>query len=531
MSSEFKGNHNVSLAPQHVKIGGVELVGGNFRKHIKYTIELDNRDPVERRYSDFLWMRNQLQKLFPCVFIPPIPPKKPMALWPTGYLDFRRRELERFLNRLVKKPFVCSSKPFLVFMCRPCDQLAEGQKNSGIEVARITRAWGTQTNRLKEAFPAVFTRSPPLDIETEIEGTREYLKKMNARMKAVLSAGEKLHAMATKMANLATEFSSAIDLARADEVYLPPSVKKSQKQIDHEKAHDRSELLDIGDVYTRTCFPSQDLFGPRLLSGIKEELGDVEAFLELFTRWEEIKSLSRKATQDASQWHTPHGPTSSKSHDRKIAELRSETELRAFFLTCTQLLQAQFEMMWDHNSRRHHGNVVKFAESQASHHDKAAMIWKESVDSISHKSSAKGPKGGQEDDVDENNTAATQSESQSQPQPQSSSASKSPPAAAAADRDETESWTPKLAGIDETKSSGSTSPLPIPIFPDSIRSRDSVYANTQLQGIGRGVSITPRSADLDYFNPLKLNSSDESNGSAQELGNENLTPTAISALS
>lgn len=72
-------------------------------------------------------------------------------------------------------------------------------------------------------------------------------------------------------------------------------------------------------MYTRTCFPSQDLFGPRLLSGIKEELGDVEAFLELFTRWEEIKSLSRKATQDASQWHTPHGPTSSKSHDRKIA--------------------------------------------------------------------------------------------------------------------------------------------------------------------------------------------------------------------
>ena len=71
------------------------------------------------------------------------------ALWPVGYLDFRRRELERFLNRLVKKPFVCASKPFLVFMCRPSNQLAEGQKVAETEVARMTRNWEAQTMRLK----------------------------------------------------------------------------------------------------------------------------------------------------------------------------------------------------------------------------------------------------------------------------------------------------------------------------------------------------------------------------------------------
>jgi hypothetical protein len=75
------------------------------------------KEPVERRYSDFVWLRNILRKFFPTYVIPPIPNKK--AHKRTAYqIRKRMRILTLFLNDIVKMPILLNNKyveGFLLF--------------------------------------------------------------------------------------------------------------------------------------------------------------------------------------------------------------------------------------------------------------------------------------------------------------------------------------------------------------------------------------------------------------------------------
>ena len=58
---------------------------------------------VGRRYSDFIWLRNTLKKLYPSLIIPPIPNKKAAKRLPRQ-IEKRMRILSLFLNDLVGLP-------------------------------------------------------------------------------------------------------------------------------------------------------------------------------------------------------------------------------------------------------------------------------------------------------------------------------------------------------------------------------------------------------------------------------------------
>ena len=66
---------------------------------------------VNRRYSDFEWLRQTLLHLYPSNIIPPIPKKTKMGKnkFEEAYLIKRTRTLERFLNLLMKDPILKES--------------------------------------------------------------------------------------------------------------------------------------------------------------------------------------------------------------------------------------------------------------------------------------------------------------------------------------------------------------------------------------------------------------------------------------
>lgn len=61
----------------------------NFRIH---TLPFDWE--VNRRFSDFLWLRTYLIKIYPGIFIPPIPTKKAKRSLEDLYLNKRKAFLE-----------------------------------------------------------------------------------------------------------------------------------------------------------------------------------------------------------------------------------------------------------------------------------------------------------------------------------------------------------------------------------------------------------------------------------------------------
>ena len=65
-------------------------------KHLTYLVRSPHGE-VRRRFSDFVWLRDTLCAQYVGVFVPPMPPKKPLGILDDEFLDERLRDLGRFL--------------------------------------------------------------------------------------------------------------------------------------------------------------------------------------------------------------------------------------------------------------------------------------------------------------------------------------------------------------------------------------------------------------------------------------------------
>ena len=72
---------------------------------------------VNRRYSDFIWLRNCLVAMFPGELIPQLPKKKlGNRRFEKDFVNKRQNSLQHFLNAILEKENFKSSEPLLIFL-------------------------------------------------------------------------------------------------------------------------------------------------------------------------------------------------------------------------------------------------------------------------------------------------------------------------------------------------------------------------------------------------------------------------------
>lgn len=71
---------------------------------------------VIRRYSDFVWLSDQLGRDVPGSIVPPLPEKAVVGRFSAEFVESRRRLLEKFLSRLAVHDELCESKYFKLFL-------------------------------------------------------------------------------------------------------------------------------------------------------------------------------------------------------------------------------------------------------------------------------------------------------------------------------------------------------------------------------------------------------------------------------
>lgn len=93
--------------------------------HAKTTLEqYKNKDmTVERRYKDFDWLKDALIAAYPACLVPPLPEKSLFARFSEGLIEYRKRELERFLKRVTSHPKLSVSNELKVFLEATEDEL------------------------------------------------------------------------------------------------------------------------------------------------------------------------------------------------------------------------------------------------------------------------------------------------------------------------------------------------------------------------------------------------------------------------
>ena len=72
---------------------------------------------VNRRYSDFIWLRDTLMKFYPGIYCPPMPEKKAgPARFEEKFIEKRRAYLTKFINDLAKNEIFKSSEVLIDFL-------------------------------------------------------------------------------------------------------------------------------------------------------------------------------------------------------------------------------------------------------------------------------------------------------------------------------------------------------------------------------------------------------------------------------
>ncbi|OKL58077.1 Sorting nexin mvp1 [Talaromyces atroroseus] len=102
-------------------------------QHRNYEVKSARRgSSVVRRYSDFVWLLDCLQKRYTFRQLPLLPPKR-VAADSTSFLEKRRRGLVRFTNALVRHPILNQEQLVVMFLTVPTE-LSVWRKQATISV-------------------------------------------------------------------------------------------------------------------------------------------------------------------------------------------------------------------------------------------------------------------------------------------------------------------------------------------------------------------------------------------------------------
>jgi len=124
--------------------------------YMVYTVKTKNADGTEastvRRYSDFDWLRDQLKEEYRHILIPPLPEKGLINRFSAEFVEYRRKELERFMKRVLNHPILKDSKSIPLFL-HSTDAELQGYRSKGVPQEEKPKAAN------KKGFFATFTAS------------------------------------------------------------------------------------------------------------------------------------------------------------------------------------------------------------------------------------------------------------------------------------------------------------------------------------------------------------------------------------
>jgi sorting nexin-1/2 len=101
---------------------------------------------VARRYNDFVWLHDQLREHNKGYLIPPLPEKGIISRFSADFIETRRRDLEKFLNRVAQHRVLHTRPEFILFLEAPDEQFVMAK-------TQITTASPSRTEPAESAAP------------------------------------------------------------------------------------------------------------------------------------------------------------------------------------------------------------------------------------------------------------------------------------------------------------------------------------------------------------------------------------------
>jgi len=169
-----------------------------------------------RRYSDFLWLHDQLRNHNRSLVIPPMPEKSLTGNFSPELLLFRCRELTRFLMRVSTHPKLSQDEHFVFFLSADKNEMSR-RRDEVEETAKTESSSGGKTSwfssllkRANDAKLAVIGSDD--DDNPFFKETEEALKSKNALLSQMLSNSS---AVVSRWQQISLEYQRQAELIRS----------------------------------------------------------------------------------------------------------------------------------------------------------------------------------------------------------------------------------------------------------------------------------------------------------------------------
>jgi len=210
--------------------------GGGMSKCVAYKVNSQRKLPeggeaspfmVTRRYSDFEWLRQQLNQHFAFVVVPPLPGKQATGNLDPVFIEYRRAALEKFMRRTSRHAILQHSAALQMF-CEADDQTFNQKKKQMVpqpdaapEAPKV--GW---FGRAKAAISNVTTTVASDLEEPSVQENQAQFNQVSLQLQAMRKATERMMFKQLEMSQAYNELGVQMQQHAAREVdTLAPTLK------------------------------------------------------------------------------------------------------------------------------------------------------------------------------------------------------------------------------------------------------------------------------------------------------------------
>jgi hypothetical protein len=342
-----------------------EIRGTNLlNKHHEYQIQsTQNGVPkfVFRRYADFDWLHACLEKLFPGIFIPPLPPKRILGSQGDTFVAERRIALQRFLNRSNNTVYIRASAPFKLFL----NDESTGFPVSSVDMFKSINAESNKDviARYKETFPEIIDAVGASEMGMDAVQLKDFLEHVESKLYAVLVTADAITVDLCEMVTTTGRINTTLE-----EVY-------ATERLSHfPQLPTRVDLRAQFAAWHEATKKQADTYYQRLAMPFQVELWDCRAFLAAVNARNKILTLSVKAVQNSNKWRSSDADT---NHiPQKTTDFEAESELKELLsLVSTMLLGFQLKNFWEHRMRAFRESLKVLASEELKLSRESIVLW------------------------------------------------------------------------------------------------------------------------------------------------------------
>jgi len=354
--------------PKYPTITRAELAGGYFNKHVAFVIKTPSGAEIKRRYTDFEWLRHLLRLFYPGAFIPPIPPKLPVAMWPQGYLLMRKRELQQFLQRLEVIPYLKKEEVTNFFLTNHGGAFDKARKKW--EKGHPKPSDKALFDKLVETFPSIHETKTPEDMDKRCQQSTELIEESLKQLKVMVKASEQFIEVTRECCDAIGEFRNCFeDLTRIEtdgvedeKPYFREQRVDVSPHLEQWKAYKMEEINHMNTYYVPT---------------LNRALNDLTVIKEILESRDRIQAEHAEAKRKADVWNSEDGKqVRSSDLARKHREVQREEDLRNLRVFVEKLVLGQLNVVFCANTRRWKKSCNLFASKHLVALEKVLGSWK-----------------------------------------------------------------------------------------------------------------------------------------------------------